>query len=83
MKIFLSSTYKDLVEIRQSAIHFLTGITGYITNSTGEIVAMEFFNASENTCREECLYNLSACDLVIGIYGEKYGSIDAAPLIYD
>lgn len=76
MKIFLSSTYKDLVKIRKSAIIFLTGITGRITNSTGEIVAMEFFNASENTCKEECLYNLSNCDLVIGIYGEKYGSID-------
>ncbi len=43
MKIFLSSTYKDLVKIRKSAIIFLTGITGRITNSTGEIVAMEFF----------------------------------------
>ena len=37
MKIFLSSTYKDLVKIRKSAIIFLTGITGRITNSTGEI----------------------------------------------
>lgn len=76
MKIFLSSTYKDLCKIREAAINFLKGITGNITNSTGEIVAMEFFDASENTCKEECLYNLSNCNLVIGIYGEKYGSID-------
>lgn len=76
MKIFLSSTYKDLKEIRKSAIHFLKGITGNIKNATGEIVAMEFFDASENTCKEECLHNLSDCNLVIGIYGENYGSID-------
>lgn len=76
MKIFLSSTYRDLFKIRESAINFLKGITGNITNSTGEIVAMEFFAASENTCKEECLYNLSDCNLVIGIYGESYGSID-------
>lgn len=76
MKIFLSSTYRDLFKIREAAIHFLKGITGNITNSTGEIVAMEFFDASENTCKEECLHNLSDCNLVIGIYGENYGSID-------
>lgn len=77
MKIFLSSTYIDLVPIRQSAINFLNGIKGNsITNNTGEVVAMEFFPATENTCKEECLKQLSTCNLVIGIYGEKYGSID-------
>lgn len=76
MKIFLSSTYIDLVQIRQSAITFLNGITGHIQDNTGKVVAMEFFDATENTCKKECLQQLSMCDLVIGIYGEKYGSID-------
>ena len=76
MKIFLSSTYRDLVNIRRIAINYLQGITGHITNATGEVVAMEFFNASESTCKEECLSNLDDCNLVIGIYGINYGSID-------
>lgn len=76
MKIFLSSTYRDLVNIRRIAINYLQGITGHITNATGEVVAMEFFNASESTCKEECLSNLAGCNLVIGIYGVNYGSID-------
>lgn len=76
MKIFLSSTYKDLIEIRKAAINYLEGITGNIKNATGKIVVMEFFDASENTCKEECLYNISDCNLIIGIYGEAYGSVD-------
>lgn len=76
MKIFLSSTYNDLKEIRRSALNYLEGITGHISNATGEVVAMEYFHATERTCKEECLYNLSSSDLVIGIYGNTYGSID-------
>ena len=76
MKFFLSSTYIDLKEIRQAAINYLEGIVGNISNATGEIVAMECFNATENTCKEECLRELSSCNLVIGIYGQRYGSVD-------
>lgn len=75
MKIFLSSTFRDLKDIRQIALNFLEGIVGHVTNSTGEVVAMEYFNASERSCKEECLNELSTCDLVIGIYGDKYGSV--------
>ncbi len=76
MKIFLSSTYEDLKEYRRIAINYLMGITGDVKNSTGEIVAMEFFSASEQTCKEECIKRISECDLIIGIYGERYGSED-------
>ena len=37
---------------------------------------MEFFDASESTCKEECLRNLASSDIVIAIYGSRYGSID-------
>lgn len=77
MKFFLSSTYKDLIEIRKVAINTLVGIMGNSTDATGSVIAMEYFNASENSCKEECLKELDACDVVIGIYGERYGSIDA------
>ena len=56
MKIFLSSTYKDLKEIRKVAINFLRGIVGDVTDATGEVVAMEFFDATERICKDECLH---------------------------
>ena len=73
MRIFLSSTYVDLKEIRKVAITYLEGIMGHVTDKTGTVVAMEFFNATERFCKEECLHELSTCDLVIGIYGDRYG----------
>ena len=76
MKFFLSSTYIDLKDIRQVAINYLDGIVGHVSNATGEIVAMEYFNATENTCKEECLRELYSCNLVIGIYGQRYGTVD-------
>lgn len=77
MKIFLSSTYEDLKDIRKTAISFLDDLVGHTTNRSGEVVAMEFFHATESSCKEECLQQLSACDLVVGIYGKRYGSIDS------
>lgn len=74
MRIFLSSTYMDLKEIRKVAINHLEGIVGHVKDATGTVVAMEFFNATERCCKEECLHELSACDLVIGIYGDRYGT---------
>lgn len=76
MRIFLSSTYRDLVDIRSAAINYLKDIVGHTKDATGEVVAMEYFDATERTCKAECLHELSKCDLVIGIYGELYGSVD-------
>ena len=44
--------------------------------ATGEIVAMEFFNAEACYPTEKCLAEVLNSDLVIGLYGERYGSID-------
>lgn len=74
MRIFLSSTYVDLKEIRNIAINYLEDIVGHITDATGTVVAMEYFNATERYCKEECLHELSTCNLVIGIYGDRYGT---------
>lgn len=76
MRIFLSSTYWDLITIRAAAIHYLDGLCGSASDATGKIVAMEFFSASDSTCKEECYSELEKCDLVVGIYGQRYGSID-------
>ena len=68
MRIFLSSTYVDLKEIRNIAINYLEDIVGHVTDATGTVVAMEYFNATERYCKEECLHELSTCNLVIGIF---------------
>ena len=74
MRFFISSTFEDLKEIRKIAINFFTNIVGSGSNSTGTVVAMEFFDASERYCIEQCLHELSTCDLLIGIYGDRYGT---------
>ena len=68
MKFFLSSTYLDLKEVRQVAINMLKSLIG-------DIVAMEFFDANEASSSDVCLSKVRESDLVIGIYGNRYGSI--------
>ena len=76
MKFFISSTYEDLKEIRRVAINILKGYVVTENAATGTVIAMEFFTASENSSREVCLQELSSCDMVIGIYGNRFGYVD-------
>lgn len=69
MKFFLSSTYEDLKGFRQVAINTLEDLCC-------QVEAMEYFEASTMTNKEVCLQRLRESDLVIGIYGRRYGSID-------
>lgn len=69
MKFFLSSTYEDLKGMRQVAINTLEALCC-------EVEAMEYFEASTRTNKEVCLRKLAESDLIIGIYGRRYGSID-------
>lgn len=69
MRFFLSSTYEDLKGFRQVAINTLEDLCC-------EVEAMEYFEASTKTNREVCLSKLIESDLVIGIYGRRYGTID-------
>lgn len=73
MKFFISSTFEDLKDYRRVTIEMLEDITKGVTATSEK---MEFFTASENTCKEECLKRLAESDIVIGIYGDKYGTID-------
>lgn len=73
MRFFISSTYTDLIPFRKFTIQYFKDLT---RDKTGDTAAMEFFDASESTCKEECLRNLASSDIVIGIYGSRYGSID-------
>lgn len=76
MRFFISSTKIDLVTYRNAVIKYLRNILGSAKDSTGQIIAMEFFNAAECSSKEKCLEELASSDLVIGIYGKRYGSID-------
>ena len=67
--VFLSSTFKDLVEHRQKVIECLHRLR------TG-INAMEFFCASKDEPRTQCLKKVQESNLYVGIIGVRYGSVD-------
>jgi hypothetical protein len=68
MKVFISSTYKDLVEYRVAAIRAVEG-TNYQTSK------MEVFGARPDEPLEACLKEVEASDFFIGIYAHRYGYI--------
>ena len=70
MKIFISSTFEDLQEYRRHTINYLKDLT---SDKTGAMGAMEYFAASEDTSKEVCLAELETSDLMIGIYGSRFG----------
>lgn len=75
MNFFISSTFTDLKEIRRVAINMLNGL---MCEKTGDIVAMEFFDANASPSSDVCLDRIRDSDLVIGIYGNRYGSVATA-----
>lgn len=68
MKIFISSTYKDLVDYRRAAIEAVLKLEL-------EVIAMEFFNSRPEDPKTVCEREVDECDLFIGIYGHRYGFI--------
>jgi tetratricopeptide (TPR) repeat protein len=68
MKVFISSTYKDLIEYRAAAIRAIEG-TSY------QAVKMEVFGARPDEPLHACLKEVEESDLFIGIYALRYGFI--------
>ncbi|MBN1450126.1 MAG: DUF4062 domain-containing protein [Anaerolineales bacterium] len=68
MKVFISSTYKDLIEYRTAAIEAVEG-TSY------QAVKMEVFGARSDEPLKACLEEIEQSDLFIGIYAHRYGYI--------
>ncbi len=67
MKVFLSSTYLDLIEHRKATINAL--------RTMGEEVEhMEIFGARDAEPTSAALAQLEKCDLVVGIYAHRYGA---------
>ena len=68
MKVFISSTYKDLIEYRAAAIRAVEG-TSY------QAVKMEAFGARPDEPLDACLLEVKQSDLFIGIYALRYGFV--------
>lgn len=73
MRFFISSTFEDLKEYRKYTIEYLTNLTD---KKSGSFAAMEYFVASEETSKEVCLAELEKSDIVIGIYGSRFGWVE-------
>lgn len=69
MKIFLSSTFRDLVEER-TKFHTSLKKAGF------ESLGMEFFVAEPKTPKEVCLAEVAKADLVLLTVTDNYGTID-------
>ena len=68
MKVFISSTYKDLIDYRTAAIRAVEG-TNYQASK------MEVFGARPDEPLDACLKEVEESDLFIGIYALRYGFV--------
>ncbi len=68
MKVFLSSTYIDLIEYRKAAKDALERLGQ-------QVGGMEIFGARDEEPKKVALKEIEKCQLVIGIYAHRYGSI--------
>jgi CheY-like chemotaxis protein len=68
MKIFLSSTYEDLVEHRAKAAQAVERLGQ-------EDIRMEVFGARPGEATDVCLDEINSSDAFVGIYAHRYGYI--------
>src|SRR5215211_5305835 len=70
LRIFLSSTSRDLSALRQQVLRFLEVLRS-------DLVVMETFGSDESAPKDVCLRNVTQSNFFIGVYAERYGAIDA------
>lgn len=68
MKVYLSSTYADLVEYREQASRVMRGL-GL------NVVAMEDYVARDDRPVDACLADVAAADLYVGVFAFRYGHV--------
>lgn len=68
MKVFLSSTYNDLIEHRRAAHDALEQLGLHV-------IWMEAFGARPEESTKACLKEVEESDLFVGIYAHRYGHI--------
>ena len=67
-KIYISSTYSDLVEHRQQVYDILRKMRY-------DVIAMEDYVATDERPLDKCLADVASCDLYVGIFAWRYGYI--------
>jgi hypothetical protein len=67
MKLFLSATYRDLIDDRAAALGEMDRL--------GQAVAMERFGAQAYPALDVCLGELADCKVMILLLGGRYGSV--------
>jgi len=67
-KIYVSSTYLDLQEFREKILYHLQRLKQ-------SIVAMEYCLADDRRPAEKCIADVEACDIYVGIFAWRYGTI--------
>jgi hypothetical protein len=67
-RIYVSSTREDLREHRAKVIETLRQLDH-------EVVAMEDYGAEDQIPLQKCLYDVSSCDVYVGVFGWRYGYI--------
>ena len=68
MKVFLSSTFIDLIEHRKEAAEALTRLGHHV-------IGMETFNARTEDPTKASLKEVRECELFVGIYAHRYGTL--------
>lgn len=67
-KIYISSTYSDLVEYRQR-------VYGILRKMRYDVIAMEDYAAADKRPLDKCLADVASCDIYVGIFAWRYGYI--------
>ncbi len=71
MRVFLSSTYEDLKAHREVLMDTLRKMGDEV-----QTVAMEHFGSDPRSPYEVCQEKVSECDVYIGLFGWRYGSVE-------
>jgi len=69
IRIFLSSTQLDLSQARSNIIKYLSVLKS-------DLLAMEVFGSDESKPVDFCLNQVRKCNIFIGMYAERYGTVD-------
>jgi Domain of unknown function (DUF4062) len=70
-KVYLSSTYTDLVEYREQVLRVLRRLSL-------NVLAMEDYGARDDRPMDACLADVAKSDLYIGVFAFRYGHIPQA-----
>ena len=69
-KIYLSSTYADLVDHREAVYDTLRKVRH-------DVIAMEHYVATDERPADKCLADVASCDLYVGLIAWRYGYVPA------